>query len=85
MFVICLRITYLNTFIRIFYTVIVLYLSEIYLFIYSICLFYLFIPFITLFIYLLEGRKIEENRERRKIEREGLEEFPKRKFISYTY
>ena len=34
MFIIFLRVIYLKTFIRIFYTVIVLYLSEIYLFIY---------------------------------------------------
>ena len=41
MVVIFIRVIYLKTFIRIFYTVIVLYLSEIYSFVYLICLFYL--------------------------------------------
>ena len=49
MFIIFLRVIYLKTYIKIFYTVTGLYLSEIYLFIY---LFNLFIYFI-LFIFLL--------------------------------
>ena len=43
MFTIFLRVIYSKTFIRIFYTVTVLYLSEIYLFIYLLYLFILFI------------------------------------------
>ena len=51
MFIIFLRVTYLKTFIRIFYIVIILYLSEIYLCIYSFI--YLFIYLICLFILLI--------------------------------
>ena len=48
MFIIFLRVIYLKTFIRIFYIVIILYLSEIYLCIYL--LIYLFISFFISFI-----------------------------------
>ena len=50
MYITFLRVIYLKTFIRIFYIVIVLNLSEIYLFIYLIYLFYLFIYSIILCI-----------------------------------
>ena len=50
-FIISLRVIYLRTFNRIFYTVIFLYLSEIYYL--FICLFVLFIYFIYDFIYVI--------------------------------
>ena len=52
MFIIFVRVIYLKTLIGIFYIVIIPHLSEIYLFIYLICLFYLFIYFIVLFIWI---------------------------------
>ena len=54
MFIIFLRVIYWKTFIRVFYIVIVLYLSEIYLLIYYlICLFIIFIYLIYYFVYLI--------------------------------
>ena len=54
MFIIFLRVIHLKTFIRIFYTVIVSYLSGIYSFIhFFISLFNLFIYFIYYLIYLI--------------------------------
>ena len=67
MLIIFLRVIYLKSFIRIFYTLIVLYLSKINLFIYLICLFILFIYFIYLINYIIyrkEKVRLEEKVEK---------------------
>ena len=62
MFVIFLRVIYLKTFIRIFCTVIVLYLSEIYLFISFIHFIYYFMYLFIYIVYRKEKSKIRGKR-----------------------
>ena len=73
MFIIFLEVIYLKAFIRIFCTVIVSYLSEIYLFIYLICLFVLFIYLLILFIISFIHLIIVYRKKQRKIGRKSRE------------
>ena len=64
------RVIHLKTFIRIFYTVTVLYLSEIYLFVYLFYLFVLFTIYLINYIVYRKEKKLDQKKSREKAGRE---------------